>query len=272
MSELREGEMWIGALAKETGLSSATINFYVKEGVLPSPRKISRTRAAYSLRHLRMLRLIRRMQQIGYNLGHVKAALASFGTDDANLDKLEAIGRFKDLPPIRNDPTQTPIARFDPIDRKSFLRKTGVEKATLETLEAWGVLRPRQAGRYDADDAWLVRTVQSLLDDGFTLEQLRFLEAFAPIARDVAWVVVQLAHRYRDKLRTREMRMRDLTGTLLEIFGRMTQRTHELEHPDWLHLIYGPPAEAPVTDKPKRRRPDRGRSGGRRDNRRPGDR
>src|SRR5262245_44609826 len=117
MGELNDGEIWIGELVRQTGVSSATINFYVKEGVLPAPRKISRTRAAYTPQHVRLLRVLRRMQQVGYNLASIKATFRTFGAHEAGIAKLEGIGRLGDLPPVRNDPERRPLARFDPMGK-----------------------------------------------------------------------------------------------------------------------------------------------------------
>ncbi len=98
-------------------VSVATINFFVKEGLLPRPRKLNRTRAAYSERHRRLLRMIKRMRASGYSLSHSRAAFGHFGTDEEGLQRLEGIGYLQPLPPVRNDPDQQPIEQFDPIDR-----------------------------------------------------------------------------------------------------------------------------------------------------------
>ena len=42
-----ESGMAVGELSRRTGLSTAAINFYVREGLLPPPVKTSATRAVY---------------------------------------------------------------------------------------------------------------------------------------------------------------------------------------------------------------------------------
>ena len=68
MSAMRDGEMPIGEVAQQTGLTTATINFYVREGIVPPPRKLNRTRAAYNQQHLRWLRVVKRSTASGIPL------------------------------------------------------------------------------------------------------------------------------------------------------------------------------------------------------------
>ncbi|WP_055493647.1 MerR family transcriptional regulator [Streptomyces sp. TP-A0356] len=53
------------ALTKGSGLSTATIKYYLREGLLPPGRQINATTAEYDETHLRRLRLVRAMIQVG---------------------------------------------------------------------------------------------------------------------------------------------------------------------------------------------------------------
>jgi DNA-binding transcriptional MerR regulator len=231
MAELNDGEMWIGDLVRETGVSSATINFYVKDGILPAPRKISRTRAAYAARHLHLLKLLRRMQQVGYNLAHIKGLFEAFGTDEAGIAKLEGIGRLRDLPPVRGDPERRPLAQFEPVGRAAFLKRTGASKELVDILETWGVLRPRSPGRYGAQDAWLVMTVKSLLDDGVPMEWLEYHRQFLPIAEEMAILLAWFKRRFASQVVARELRVGDFADTLMQLLQLILMRVAEEQHP-----------------------------------------
>lgn len=233
MPSLREGELSIGKLAKEEGISTATINFYVKEGILPPPRKLNRTRAAYSQRHRRLLHMVKRMQTAGYSLGHIRKAFDHFGTDEAGLSKLEGIGYLKPLPPVRNDPRRRPIEQFEPVGRAAFIALAGVPEALVDRLETWGALRPQGHDRYDARDLWLVRTVQSLVDEGIALERLAFLEGLLASTRDASWILMDLAERHLPELRRRDVRFTDLIAPFLDMFGYLLGRVHDEQHPNW---------------------------------------
>jgi len=57
--------MLMAELSRRSGVPVATIKYYLREGLLPSGAAISATRADYSEAHLRRLRLIRALVDVG---------------------------------------------------------------------------------------------------------------------------------------------------------------------------------------------------------------
>lgn len=57
--------MRLAELSKRSGVSTATIKYYLREGLLAPGRQINTTTAEYDEEHLRRLRLIRAMIQVG---------------------------------------------------------------------------------------------------------------------------------------------------------------------------------------------------------------
>ncbi|HEY0215810.1 MAG TPA: MerR family transcriptional regulator [Cellulomonas sp.] len=57
--------MRISELAATTGLTVATIKFYLREGLLPAGRSLGPTSADYDEHHVRRLRLIRALREVG---------------------------------------------------------------------------------------------------------------------------------------------------------------------------------------------------------------
>ena len=235
---MQQGEISIGKLAKELEISTATINFYVSRGVLPPPRKLNRTRAAYSDRHRRILRLIKTMQTQGYTLTTIKRLFEFHGTDDTALSKLEGIGSFQPLPPVRNAAERRPLEHFEPVGREAFLERTGATAELVDHLETIGLLRPLAPGRYNVSDARLVLSLQSLLDDGIPLEHLDHLSELVPVLMKTSVLVAQLTQRYRARLRTRETRYRDLTEPFTWTSAYLFDRVHREQHPAWELTLY----------------------------------
>jgi AcrR family transcriptional regulator len=54
--------MRIGELAEKAGLPRSTVHYYLREGLLPPPRRTGRTMAYYDERHLERLQLIRELR------------------------------------------------------------------------------------------------------------------------------------------------------------------------------------------------------------------
>ncbi|MFF8593196.1 MerR family transcriptional regulator [Streptomyces sp. NPDC015220] len=57
--------MRLAELSRRSGVSTATIKYYLREGLLPPGRQVNATSAEYDEEHLRRLRLVRAMIQVG---------------------------------------------------------------------------------------------------------------------------------------------------------------------------------------------------------------
>jgi hypothetical protein len=211
----------------------------VAEGVLPPPRKLNRTRAAYSTRHVRILLVIKRMQVAGYTLAQVRAFMQRMGTDDAALKKMEGIGSIMPLPAPRNDPDQKPIERFPPVARPGFLAMLppSTPPTLVDDLERIGLLRPH-AGKYDASDLWLVRNVLAMMADGVSMTDIEGLVPLVGIARHVSPLVARTLLSRRDEVMRRELRFRDVVRPYLDMTGYLLHRAlHEDPSPAWNDLF-----------------------------------
>jgi DNA-binding transcriptional MerR regulator len=63
----------IGAVARQTGVSVATIRFYEAERVIPTPARSAAGYRLYGVTDVRRLRLVRRARLLGLGLPDVKA-------------------------------------------------------------------------------------------------------------------------------------------------------------------------------------------------------
>lgn len=83
--------MRLTELSERSGTSTATIKYYLREGLLPSGRRISATQSEYEESHLRRLRLIRALTQVGrLPVATVREVLSN--VDDTSLDQHTRIG------------------------------------------------------------------------------------------------------------------------------------------------------------------------------------
>ena len=57
--------MRISELAEATGVSVATIKYYLREGLLPEGRKLTQRLVDYDARHVRRLGLLRLLREVG---------------------------------------------------------------------------------------------------------------------------------------------------------------------------------------------------------------
>ncbi|WP_432144222.1 MerR family transcriptional regulator [Streptomyces sp. bgisy084] len=78
--------MRIGELSRETGVAIPTIKYYVREGLLPAGRLTSPNQASYDDGHVRRLRLIRGMIDVGgLSVSAVRDVLAAVDSPEESV-------------------------------------------------------------------------------------------------------------------------------------------------------------------------------------------
>ena len=78
--------MWISELARRADVPVATVKFYLREGLLPSGQATGATRAVYDQEHVRRLRLIRALVDVGgLSLADVRRVLDAVEDETAPL-------------------------------------------------------------------------------------------------------------------------------------------------------------------------------------------
>ncbi|WP_079403684.1 MerR family transcriptional regulator [Streptomyces sp. 3211] len=83
--------MRLAELSERSGVAIATIKYYLREGLLPPGRRVSATTADYDEGHLRRLRLVRAMIQVGrVPVADVRKVLAH--VDDESLGRTIRLG------------------------------------------------------------------------------------------------------------------------------------------------------------------------------------
>lgn len=81
--------MRIGELSKRTGVPVPTIKFYLREGMLPPGERTSPNQAQYDESHVRRLRLVRAMVDLGgLSVAAVRDILATVDSPTDDLDRL----------------------------------------------------------------------------------------------------------------------------------------------------------------------------------------
>ncbi|MFJ2112704.1 MULTISPECIES: MerR family transcriptional regulator [unclassified Streptomyces] len=83
--------MRMAELSERSGVPTATVKYYLREGLLRPGRRISATRAVYDEEHLRRLRLVRALIQVG-RMPVATAREVLVAVDDETLDHHSRIG------------------------------------------------------------------------------------------------------------------------------------------------------------------------------------
>lgn len=96
--------MRISELSRTSDVPVATIKYYLREGLLPAGRALSRTQADYDDAHVERLRLLRALLGVG-GLGIAQARRVIRAIDDAASDRLGVLEAAQEaIPPVTEVP------------------------------------------------------------------------------------------------------------------------------------------------------------------------
>ena len=239
--------MPIRVLAKRAGVSTYTINFYVQQGLLPPPEKLNRTRSLYSEEHIEWLEVIRKFQSVGYSLQLLKRALQQLGHSRETLERLKASGGVQAIPESGLTMANFEHWQVSPLSLEELATATGLSPEQIRLLEQWGLLRPKEQGRYDASDQELAAMVKRVLDQEVPLEDLALYREFLPVARRMIRVNHKMMRRNLDALRRRDIGVREVGRPLIRIVDYLLLRAAFEITPNLAEIMLGE-ADFPEND------------------------
>lgn len=154
--------MRLAELSERSGVSTATIKYYLREGLLPQGRRLSATQADYGESHLRRLRLVRALIQVGRVPVATARQVLAYVDDDSLGQTMRLGAALWELPhepePDEEDP-ETDVARAE-VDRLlarlgwSTARELGALSPNFRVLTA-AMVRLKHLG-YPMDAAKLL--------------------------------------------------------------------------------------------------------------------
>jgi DNA-binding transcriptional MerR regulator len=104
--------MQLKDLSGQTGVSSASIKYYLREGLLPAGETVNATRAQYSAKHVERLELIQALRRIvGLNIEQIRGLLTMADDGASRLALLASVQRVVlalDTPAAGSDDVRTP--------------------------------------------------------------------------------------------------------------------------------------------------------------------
>ncbi len=183
--------MKISELVQRTGVSRETVHYYIREGLLPKPRKRGRNVADYADGYVERIRLIKEFQDRYFlPLAVIKNILKHQRKSSEGQSLLSLRREY-----------------FRPVDHllpheidgeEAFRKATGLGRKWLAKMEEWGIINPEiRSGRkfYSQDDGTLGKLVVEMdeigigVRDGFDAEALKHY-------RDMFREIVVMSHKY----------------------------------------------------------------------------
>jgi DNA-binding transcriptional MerR regulator len=162
-------------LVQRTRVSKETVHYYIREGLLPKPRKQGKNTAEYDDRYVERIRFIKELQERYFlPLGVIKNIMK-------NQKKSPEVQSFLDL---RREYFR-PVDQFLPNEisgEEPFMEATGLGRKWLAKMEEWKIITPEvHNGQkvYSQDDITLGKLIVEMDNiglgpkDGFAPEALK---------------------------------------------------------------------------------------------------
>ncbi|MFF5535199.1 MerR family transcriptional regulator [Streptomyces cinerochromogenes] len=123
--------MRLAELSRRSGVATATIKYYLREGLLPPGRQVNTTTAEYDEGHLRRLRLVRAMIQVGgLPVATVREVLGH--VDDDSLGRSMRLGAaLWALPQVQEPDEEDEYVRAAQQEVAALLDRLGWQNAKL---------------------------------------------------------------------------------------------------------------------------------------------
>lgn len=105
--------MRMAELSRESGVPVATIKYYLREGLLPAGERTGRTQARYAEQHVRRLRLVRALLEVGgLSVAQVAEVLAAMDADENGPHKIFGVAQATVTQPGLPEDDQSDAARW----------------------------------------------------------------------------------------------------------------------------------------------------------------
>ncbi|GGK67935.1 MerR family transcriptional regulator [Nocardia camponoti] len=174
--------MRISELSERSGVAVATIKYYLREGLLKAGERTSPNQASYGDEHLRRLRLVRALIEVGgLPIATVRDVLAAVDTPDLALFSLLGIVQGA----MSTPPPDAPEAEWERAHSKvlaEFARRNWETKPSEEAINTLTsvIVRLAQLGYTD----WAETTMPAYFDGARTIAEADVTDALGAGNRD----------------------------------------------------------------------------------------
>ena len=178
MVQMNSKQMTVSELSNLSGLTTGTINYYVREGILPRPQKTSRTRATYTELHLKLIGQVKKLQKKGMPLKLIRDLF----NGNLQIPRQHELGTTTISEELQNSLPKGLVTQ------EQFLQITGLPNQIYTELISSGILHsPRsdngQNAYHNRRDVIAGKAIVRLIESGVTESTLFKHREFRSILR-----------------------------------------------------------------------------------------
>jgi len=178
MTKRKPNSMRMKQLSAESGVPKGTIQFYIKEGLVPRPYKTHANMAYYNDSHLNAIRLVKELQEKRFLPLSVIKQVVRGGRGGLSVAEIRALTEIdgKLFPNLAENP------EVKPVTAKQLSEQTGVSLKDIKKMERVRILNPVTKGArvlYGEDDIRLVECFAKMREAGFSEDMGWHAEIFS---------------------------------------------------------------------------------------------
>lgn len=184
----------IKQLSAETGVAKGTIQYYVKEGLIPRPIKTSANMGYYTQEHINAIRLVKELQTKRFLPLSIIKKMLTGEKGGMSIDEIKTLVEM-DGQLFKNMKEEMPVKT---LTAKQLSEKTGISEKDMKDLEKIGLLSPNRKGKrayFDEDDIRFLECGIKLRELGFS-DELGFDMKILKIHRDMLEELVDEEAKY----------------------------------------------------------------------------
>ncbi len=197
-AEPKKDLLKISEVTKAARVSTQTVHYYLREGLLTPPVKTAPNMAYYQPVIIDEIKLIKELQTKRYLPISVIKLILEARRDGQKADHIEEMESM--FGQLFNNPDTGTSGNL--ASTKDFISLTGLPETTIGLLEEMGLLTPTYAAdgkHYGKADERIGRMFKKLLDLGLTPEELRMYSQYTEMLRlEARTLRGKLIHRVHD--------------------------------------------------------------------------
>ena len=176
-------------LLATTGVTKATVQHYVNEGLIPKPIKTSRNAALYNASHVKAIRMIRELQSKRFLPLSVIKKVVKGGRGGLTVTEIRTLAEL-DGKLFRN---VQEVPRSRPVSARELCERTGVPPEDIRMMVKSKMIGPVKRGKedyFEEDDVRIVECYAKLQDIGLT-RAMGFDPSILTSHRDMMRILVE---------------------------------------------------------------------------------
>ncbi len=226
VANTEKGSLSVSELSRRTGVTTATINYYVRIGVLPPPRKTSRTRALYPVHFENLIVKIKELQTAGLNLKGIKQLV--------NGDPSSPLAAA--MPSQQSNAASPQSVPTGPISIADFLTDSGLDDDLYDNLIGTGLIRrprtgPDGAPAHDRRDLSAARAFARLASAGIEYPILQRHSEYSPLSKAEALFLAE--HLSSATRRTQDTQPANIVAAFDAVRRYLRSLQLDDAYPDW---------------------------------------